>query len=109
MRYRLEYFNQRVLGKIESWPVGVLASYARLVELLMEFGPQLGMPHSRALGSGLFELRPRGHEGLGRALYCFVRDKRIVILHAFVKQTRSTPRQELDIARKRMKEVLRDG
>jgi len=109
VRYRLEYFNHRVLREIESWPAGVLASYARLVELLMEFGPQLGMPHSRALGSGLFELRPRGHEGLGRALYCFERGRRIVILHAFVKQTRSTPRQELEIARKRMKEVLHDG
>lgn len=109
MPNRLEYFNRRVLKGIESWPVSVLASYARLVELLMEFGPELEMPHSRALGSGLFELRARGHEGFGRALYCFVRGKRVVILHAFVKKTRGTPKRELEVARKRMKEVLRDG
>jgi hypothetical protein len=39
MRYSVEYFNQRVLDDIEAWPVGVLANYVRLVELLMEFGP----------------------------------------------------------------------
>jgi len=76
------------------------------VELLMEFGPNLRMPHSRATGGGLFELRPRGQEGIGRAFYCFVVGHRVVILHAFVKKTQDTPDQELRLARKRMKEVL---
>ena len=64
MPYSLEYFNERVLAEIERWPVGILADYARLVELLAEFGADLRMPHTRALGSGLFETpppRPRRH------------------------------------------------
>jgi phage-related protein len=108
VRYTVEYFNRRVLDEVESWPVGILADYARLIELLIEFGPDLKMPHSRAMGSGLFELRPKGREGIGRALYCFVVGRRIVVLHAFVKKTQATPRRELDVARRRMKEV-RDG
>lgn len=103
--YIVEYFHLRLRLEIESWPAGILADYARLVELLMEFGPNLRMPHSRALGGGLFELRPRGREGIGRALYCFVAGQRIVILHAFVKKTSETPEHDLRIARKRMKEV----
>jgi len=75
---------------------------------LMEFGPNLRMPHSRAIGGGLFELRPRGREGIGRAFYYFVVGQRVVILHAFVKKTQETPEQELRIARKRMKEVQND-
>ncbi len=71
MPYTIEYFHARVRAEIESWPDGVLADYARILELLMEFGPNLRMPHSRAMGAGLFELRPRGREGIGRALYCF--------------------------------------
>jgi phage-related protein len=63
------------------------------------------MPHSRALGSGLFELRPRGRDGVGRALYCYVTGENIVILHAFVKKTRATPERDRTIARRRMKEV----
>jgi len=38
MPYTVDYFNERVLDEVESWPVGVLADYARLVELLIEFG-----------------------------------------------------------------------
>jgi phage-related protein len=105
MNYTIEYFHSRVKTQIESWPDGILADYARLVELLMEFGPNLRMPHSRAMGGGLFELRPRGREGTGRAFYCFVVGHRVVILHGFVKKTQETPEQELRIARRRMKEV----
>jgi len=72
---------------------------------LIEFGPSLRMPHSRAMGGGLFELRPRGREGIGRALYCFVVGQKVIILHAFVKKTQQTSEHELKIARKRMKEV----
>lgn len=31
MAYQIEYFHARVLAEIESWPVGILADYARLV------------------------------------------------------------------------------
>ena len=105
MKYVIEYFHARVKSDIESWPDGILADYARLAELLMEFGPNLRMPHSRAMGDGLFELRPRGREGIGRALYCYVDGHRIVILHAFVKKTQETPEKELRLARKRLQEV----
>lgn len=74
----------------------------------MEFGPDVRMPHSRAMGDGLFELRPRGREGIGRAFYCFLIGRRIVILHAFIKKSQNTPYRELRTARKRMKEVQGD-
>ena len=107
MPYAIEYFHEKVKTQIENWPSGILADYARLVELLMEFGPNLRMPHSRAMGGGLFELRARGREGIGRTFYCFVIGQRVMILHAFVKKTQETPEQDLKIARKRMKEVER--
>ena len=37
MRYALEYFHPRVLAEIESWPADILADYARIAELLMEY------------------------------------------------------------------------
>jgi phage-related protein len=106
--HTVDYFNQLVLDELESWPVDILADYARLVELLVEFGPALRMPHSRAIGSGLFELRPRGREGIGRALYCFVVGQRVAVLHAFIKKTQVTNQADIAIARRRIKEV-RDG
>jgi phage-related protein len=103
--FAIEYYNPRVLAEIESWPVGVLADYARLVELLIEHGPNLKMPHSKSLGKSLFELRPHGQEGIGRALYCFVAGKKITVVHAFIKKTQETPQRELKIARNRVKEL----
>jgi phage-related protein len=105
MPYTVEYFHPRVRDEIESWPVGILADYARLVELLVEFGSDVRMPHSRAMGGGLFELRPRRREGIGRAMYCYVQGRRIVVLHAFVKKTQATSERDLSVACKRMKEV----
>jgi len=105
MSYSVEYFHRRVQADIEAWPVGILADYARIVELLMEFGPDLRMPHSRAMGGGLFESRPRGCEGVGRALYCYVTGRRVVVLHAFVKKTGTTSERDLAIARRRIREV----
>ena len=49
MAYSIEYFHSRVLAEIEAWPADVLADYTRLVELLMEHGPNLRLPHSRVL------------------------------------------------------------
>ena len=86
----------------------MLADYARLVELLAEHGPTVRLPHSRAFGDGLFELRPRGRSGIGRAFYCFMVGKRVFVLHAFIKKTQETPDRELKLARKRLKE-LQDG
>ena len=101
MAYLVEYFHARVLAEIESWPADVVADYARIVELLMENGPQIGLPHSRAFGDGLFELRPRGRSVIGRAFYCFLIGRRVMVLHAFVKKTPETPDRELKLARKR--------
>jgi len=46
MSYSITYFHSRVKAEIESWPDGILADYARIVELLMEFGPSLRMPQT---------------------------------------------------------------
>ena len=69
------------------------------------YGPDLGMPHTRAMGQGLFELRLKAAEGIARVLYCTIVDRQIVMLHQFVKKTEKTPARELEIARRRMKEV----
>jgi len=86
-------------------PIFICALKPKLKTGLLVFWPNLRLPHSHTLGSGLFELRLKGKEGIGRAFYCFLAKQRIVILHAFVKKTRSAPEQELKTARKRMKEV----
>lgn len=57
------------------------------------------------MGDGLFELRPKGSEGIARVFYCMLIGKRIMILHGFIKKTQKTPPKELAVAKRRMKEV----
>jgi len=63
------------------------------------------LPYTKAFGDGLFEIRARGKEGIGRAFFCTMVGKRVVILHGFIKKTQATPPDEIKIARKRMKEM----
>lgn len=105
MKWTIEYYNQAVQDWINQMPVGIRASFARLTSLLVEFGSDLRLPHSRAMGKGLFELRPKGAEGIGRVFYCMQLGRRIVILHGFIKKTEKTPAKELNIALARMREI----
>jgi phage-related protein len=70
-----------------------------------EFGWPIGMPSCRSMGAGLFEIRSNLSDGkIGRVLFG-VADGGMVLLHGFIKKTQATPRADLDLARKRLKEV----
>ena len=90
---------------MDRWPDGILANFTRIATMMQAQGPDIGMPHTRAMGAGLFEIRAKGREGIGRAFYCTIVGHRIVILHAIVKKTEKTPAHDLDIARARQHEV----
>jgi phage-related protein len=96
-------------GAIESFvlglPTSLLARYLRLTDMMLEFGAHLGMPHTRAMSDGLFELRIQGKEGIARIFYCTLAGQRIVMLHGFVKKSEKTPPRGLKIARERLAEV----
>ena len=92
-------------NEILDFPKGFLARYIRYTDRMEIYGPDLGMPHTRAMGDGLFELRLKSAEGIARVFYCTFIERKIVILHQFIKKTDKTPKRELNIARKRIKEV----
>ena len=99
------YYSEALQREILSMPTGFLARYLRYSERMEIYGPDLGMPHTRALRDGLFELRLKASEGVARVFYCTLVGKRIVMLHRFTKKTSKTPPRELEKARRRMKEV----
>lgn len=103
--WHITFFNTRVEKQLESWPVGIYADFLRLSALMQVHGIDLRLPHSRAMGQGLFELRCRGKEGIGRVFYCTMIGRKIVILHSFIKKTQETPEKELRLARQRQRIV----
>ena len=74
-----------------------------VLAMLEAHGNRLGLPHSRALGSGLHELRITHPEGPFRIMYGFRPGRRITLLHGFVKRTEQTSRDALDLARARQR------
>ncbi len=70
-----------------------LAKAIRIIELLEEFGHDLGMPHSKHLSGQLLELRIRGKREI-RIFYCFHKNE-VFMLHAFIKKTQKTPQKEI--------------
>ena len=72
----------------------------------VEFGWPIGMPYCRSLGNSLWEVRSGLTDGkIGRVIFC-VAQGRMVLLHGFLKKTQKTPTQDLNLALKRMKEVI---
>lgn len=57
MNYKIVYYNEKVRQQIMQLPTGILADYVHLTDLIQNHGITLQMPHSRAMGEGLFELR----------------------------------------------------
>lgn len=72
MAWNIEYCSEAVEQAVLHLPPGLLARYLRLTDFMIELGPHLGMPHTRAMGEGLFELRVKGKDGLARVFYCTV-------------------------------------
>jgi len=106
VNWTITYFSESVQQEILAMPAGFLARYLRYSDRMEVFGPDLGMPHTRAMGDGLFELRLKAAEGIARVFYCTMVGKKIMVLHQFIKKTDKTPPRELETARRRMKEVI---
>lgn len=105
MSWRVTFYSVGLEKEILELPPGFVARFLRYAERMEVYGPDLGMPHTRAMGDGLFELRLKAAEGIARVLYCTVVARRIVMLHQFIKKSEKTPRKELETAQRRMKEV----
>jgi phage-related protein len=65
----------------------------------------VGMPLCRPMGKGLWEVRTDlSGNRTSRVLIC-VYQRCLVALHGFIKKTRTTPENDLGLARKRQKEL----
>jgi len=105
MAYAITYYDERVQEQVLALPNTLAARYVVLTGRMSVVGANLGEPHTKAMGQGLFELRLKGAEGIARVFYCALVGRRIVMLHSFVKKTGKTPRRVLELALDRMKEV----
>ena len=105
MDYTISYYSEAVQDDILELPDTLAARYIVLTRRMVALGPNLGEPHTKAFGEGLFELRLKGAEGIARVFFCALIGRRIVMLHSFIKKTERTPPRDRAIAETRMKEI----
>lgn len=105
MNWAIKYFSENVENQILDLPDGLLARYLKLTDMMLVHGSNLGLPHTKALNNGLFELRLKSKEGIGRVFYCTKVGKNIIMLHSFVKKSQKIPKNEMDVALQRLREV----
>ena len=89
--------------ELKALATDLQARFIHIAELLESFGPQqVGLPHIRPLENKLWEMRMTGRDGIARAVYAAVQDRRLLVLHVFAKKTPTTPRKALQIAHQRL-------
>jgi phage-related protein len=107
MAWSFVFLNAEVRRELDALPADMRASFERIVRLIQTVGlERVHEPYVKHLEDRLWEMRLRGKDGIARAIYLTAAGRRVVVLRAFVKKTQKTPQHELDIARKRAKEVL---
>ncbi len=107
MDYTINYYSDAVQEQIMELPDTLAARYIVLTRRMLALGPNIGEPHTKAFGDGLFELRLKGAEGMARVFFCTLVGRRIVMLHTFIKKSERTPLREREVAETRMKEIKR--
>lgn len=107
MDYTISYYSDDLQEQITELPDTLAAKYVVLTRRMIALGPNLGEPHTKAFGDGLFELRLKGAEGIARVFFCTLVGKLIVMLHSFVKKSDRMPVRGRVLAENRMKEIKR--
>jgi phage-related protein len=106
MRWQVEVLNEVVAGELDAWPADVRAALLKIVERIEAVGlTHMREPHVKHLQAKLWEMRPSASGNDGRALYVTAKGSRVVIVAAFLKKTRKTPKHVIDLALERAKGV----
>ncbi len=100
------FVNEDVKAALYALPRDMRANFERIVSLMKEHGlERVREPYVKHIEGPLWEMRMKGKSGIARALYVTAVGMRVVVVHVFEKKTQKTPRHEIGIALKRVKEI----
>ena len=106
MKWTVETLNVTVDAEVEALPADMRARLAHIAKLIEEMGlERVGEPHVKHLEGRLWEMRLTGKSGISRALYVAATGRRVVIVRVFVKKTQKTSSKDLELAKRRFKQI----
>jgi len=101
------YRTEKGVEPVRDWLKSLPKEYRKAIGedvKTVQFGWPVGMPVVRKLEKGLWEIRSIVKDGIARILFTTMPET-MILLHGFVKKSKKTPKQELDVARRRMKQM----
>ena len=101
-------FHEKAREVIRAFPVEARKSIGKAI-LDLQKGHHLTLPLSKpipSVGLGVDELRIKDSSGIYRVFYYKKNKQGILILHAFIKKTQKTAKHEIEIGKRRLKEML---
>jgi phage-related protein len=106
MIWSIVYVNEAAKKEVENLSPDLRAKFERIVELIQSKGlERVHEPYIKHLEGKLWEMRMIEKDNIARSIYVTAAQRRIVILHSFIKKTEKTPARALEIARQRAKEI----
>lgn len=114
MDWKIEFYKTKN-GKspIKEWLINLdtktKVKVFKNIEMLKEFNITLKAPYVKPLEDKLYELRTKDSKGIYRIIYFAYKSKTFYLLNGFIKKSQKTPRDEIELAKSRMKEILKNG
>lgn len=107
MDWNILILKENVQKELDALAPDMRARFTHVGELVENVGPMraAGTSHVKHIRGPLWEMRMRGRDGISRALCVVCEERQQVVVRAFVKKTRKTPRQEIRLALARAKEL----
>ena len=112
MEFEIEFFkDEKGNSPVEQFLLGLVTTNKELFNKASKGINKLRNrtyhkePLSKHIESGLWELRIKSGNDILRIFYTFEKGQVIIMLHVFIKKRQKTPVGELEVARKRLKEI----
>ncbi len=113
MNWRIEFYETEkgdipVKEFVDRLPVSVQAKFILILDLLEKYGLEVKEPYIKSLKGHkkLKEIRIKTKEGIYRVMYFPFTGRTFVMLHGFTKKGKKTPKKEIEIAEKRMRDYI---
>ena len=94
------------LRRMKDFPVSVRQEAGHNLNAVQHGELPADFKSMPVIGPGVYEIRLRDDSGAFRVFYAVNQPEAVYVLHAFQKKTQATPRQDIELGRKRYKELL---
>ena len=103
--WTVEFVNADATAEFKALPADMRARLQRMFRLVESRGlSALVMPLARPVNGRIWEFRVTGRDGIARSLYAASTDRTLLVLRTFIKKTQTTPRSEIEMAKRRLAE-----